>query len=94
MHGLNVQDEREGISTRLIIVSSSGPWTLQRYTLAHELGHSLYNDAGQVIVDLVEEPDRLPELRAENSLAISCSRHVRSSEMSRLRERKAFHGEY
>lgn len=65
MHGLNVQDEREGISKRLIIVSTLGPWTLQRYTLAHELGHALYNDAGQVIVDLVEVPDRLPELRAE-----------------------------
>jgi hypothetical protein len=66
MHGLNVQDEREGVATRLIIVSTRGPWTLERYTIAHELAHALYNDAGQVIVDLVEIPDRLPELRAES----------------------------
>jgi hypothetical protein len=65
LHGLNVRDEREGTPTRLIMVSTLGPWTLQRYTLAHELSHALYDDAGQVIVDLVEVPDRLPELRAE-----------------------------
>lgn len=66
MHGLNVQDEREGVATRLIVVSTRGPWTLQRYTIAHEVGHALYDDAGQVIVDLVEIPDRLPERRAES----------------------------
>jgi hypothetical protein len=65
MHGLNVQDAREGTVTRLIIVSTSGPWTLQRYTLAHELCHALYDDVGQIIVDLVDVPDRLPEVRAE-----------------------------
>jgi len=66
MHGLNVRDEREGTPTRVIIVSTLGPWTQQRYTLAHELCHALYDDAGQVIVDLVEVPERLPELRAES----------------------------
>jgi hypothetical protein len=65
VHGLNVQDAREGTVTRLIIVSTSGPWTQQRYTLAHEVCHGLYDDAGQVIVDLVEVPDLLPEVRAE-----------------------------
>src|SRR6516225_640600 len=35
VHGLNVRDEREGIPTRVIIVSALGPWTQQRYTLAH-----------------------------------------------------------
>lgn len=65
VHGLNVRDGREGMVTRLIIISTQGPWTLQRYTLAHELCHALYDDDGQVIVDLVEIPDRLPELRAE-----------------------------
>jgi hypothetical protein len=65
MHGLNVQDAREGTVTRLIIISTYGPWTLQRYSLAHELCHALYDDAGQVIVDLVDIPDRLPEVRAE-----------------------------
>jgi hypothetical protein len=66
MYGLNVQDEREGVPTRLIIVSTLSPWTQQRYTLSHELCHALYDDAGQVIVDVVEEPVRLPEVRAES----------------------------
>lgn len=65
MHGLNVRDEREGIPTRVIVISSCGPWTLQRYTLAHELCHGLYDDPGQVIVDCVDTPEVLPELRAE-----------------------------
>ena len=66
MHGLTVLDEREGVATRVIIVSTRGPWTMQRYTIAHELSHALYMDAGQVIVDLVDIPERLPELRAES----------------------------
>ena len=66
MHGLTVLDEREGVATRVIIVSTWGPWTMQRYTIAHELSHALYMDAGQVIVDLVDIPERLPELRAES----------------------------
>lgn len=66
MFGLNVQDEREGSTTRLIIISTRSPWTQQRYTLAHELCHALYDDIGQVIVDTVDVPDRLPELRAES----------------------------
>jgi IrrE N-terminal-like domain len=65
MHGFNVQDAREGAVTRLIVISTRGPWTLQRYTLAHEICHGLYNDDGQVIVDSVETPERLPELRAD-----------------------------
>lgn len=65
VHGLNVQDAREGTVTRLILVSTRGPWTQQRYTLAHELCHALYDDEGQVIVDFVDVPDVLPELRAE-----------------------------
>jgi Zn-dependent peptidase ImmA (M78 family) len=65
MHGLNVRDEREGVPIRVIVISTNGPWTLQRYTLAHELCHALYDDPGQVIIDLVDVPERLPELRAE-----------------------------
>jgi Zn-dependent peptidase ImmA (M78 family) len=65
MHGFTVRDEREGEPTRVIVVSTHGPWTLQRYTLAHELCHALYDDPGQIIIDLVVIPDRLPELRAE-----------------------------
>ena len=64
--GFNVRDAREGTVTRLIIVSTRDPWTRQRYTLAHEICHGLYDDDGQVIVDLVDVPDVLPELRAES----------------------------
>jgi hypothetical protein len=64
--GFNVRDEREGTVTRLIIISTLDPWTRQRYTLAHEICHGLYDDDGQVIVDLVDVPDVLPELRAES----------------------------
>jgi hypothetical protein len=66
VHGFNVQDAREGAMTRLIIISTEGPWTLQRYTLAHEICHGLYDDDGQVIVDLIDVPDLLAEVRAES----------------------------
>lgn len=87
MHGLNVQDQREGIVTRLIIVSTRGPWTLRRYTLAHELCHALYDDAGRVIVDVVEEPVRLPEVRAESfarHLLLPADALARDVEQARL----------
>ncbi|MEU7863835.1 ImmA/IrrE family metallo-endopeptidase [Nonomuraea sp. NPDC049141] len=65
IHGLNIRDEREGRPSRIIVVSTRGPWTMQRYTIAHELCHALYDDKDQVIVDRVDLPDVLPELRAE-----------------------------
>ncbi|MFF2058970.1 ImmA/IrrE family metallo-endopeptidase [Rhodococcus qingshengii] len=65
VHGLNVRDERDGITSRVIVVSTRDPWTRQRFTLAHELCHGLYDDDGQVIVDQINVPETLPELRAE-----------------------------
>ena len=65
VHGLNVRDERDGITSRVIVVSTRDPWTRQRFTLAHELCHGLYDDDGQVIVDEIDVPETLPELRAE-----------------------------
>lgn len=65
LHGLNIRDEREGRVTRVIIVSARDVWTRQRFTLAHELCHALYDDPGQVIVDRVEVPDIVPEVRAQ-----------------------------
>jgi len=66
VHGLNVLDSRGGVPVRVIVVSTERPWTVQRFTLAHELCHALYGDAGQVIVDRLEVPDnRLAEVRAE-----------------------------
>ncbi|WP_445186990.1 ImmA/IrrE family metallo-endopeptidase [Pseudonocardia sp. Cha107L01] len=64
--GLNVRDEREGYTSRVIIISCREAWTRQRYTLAHELCHALYDDEGQVIVDNVDSPDLLPERRADS----------------------------
>lgn len=65
IHGLNVRDERSGYGARVIIVNCNDYWTRQRFTLAHELAHALYNDDGQVIVDTIGEPDYLPERRAD-----------------------------
>lgn len=65
VHGLNVRDVRSGGLRRLVLVSSADVWTKQRYTLAHEMCHALYDDADQVIVDRADEPDAIPEWRAE-----------------------------
>jgi Zn-dependent peptidase ImmA (M78 family) len=65
VHGLNVRQEHRGRVLRAILVSTRDPWTRQRYTLAHEMCHGLYDDEGQVIIDEVTVPDTLPELRAE-----------------------------
>ncbi|UZJ26902.1 ImmA/IrrE family metallo-endopeptidase (plasmid) [Rhodococcus antarcticus] len=66
VHGLNVRDLRTGGAHRVILVSSTDVWAKQRYTLAHELCHALYDDKDQVIVDRAEEPEALPEWRAES----------------------------
>lgn len=66
VNGLNVRDLRTGDARRVVLVSSSVVWAKQRYTLAHELCHALYDDEDQVvIVDRAEVPERLPEWRAE-----------------------------
>lgn len=66
VHGLNVRDLRSGGAHRVVLVSSTDVWAKQRYTLAHELCHALYDDEDQVIVDRAEEPEALPEWRAES----------------------------
>ena len=65
LHGLNVRDERDGTPSRVVVVSTRDGWPRQRFTLAHELCHALYDDPGQVIVDTVDHPEVLTELRAE-----------------------------
>jgi len=65
VHGLNVRDLRSGGADRVVLVSSADVWAKQRYTLAHELCHALYDNEDQVIVDRAEEPEALPEWRAE-----------------------------
>lgn len=66
VHGLNVRDLRSGGADRVVLVSSADVWAKQRYTLAHELCHALYDDQDQLIVDRAEEPEALPEWRAES----------------------------
>lgn len=66
VHGLTVRDEREGAPSRAIVISTCDLWTRQRFTLAHEMCHALYDDEGQVIIDRVDVPEILPELRAES----------------------------
>jgi Zn-dependent peptidase ImmA (M78 family) len=66
VRGLNVlQQSSGGPPRRIVVITADEPWTAQRFTLAHELCHGLYNDQGQVIVDDVDTPDTKPELRAE-----------------------------
>ncbi|MER6574705.1 ImmA/IrrE family metallo-endopeptidase [Nonomuraea sp. NPDC001023] len=65
LHGINVRDDSNDQVRRAIVVSSGDYWTRQRFTLAHELCHGLYDDEGQIIVDEVDVPQTLPELRAE-----------------------------
>jgi transcriptional regulator with XRE-family HTH domain len=59
---------------RLILISNSGSWTRQRFTLAHELGHILAGDAQDLLVDIdvMSSPVRRAdtELRA-NAFAAS-----------------------
>lgn len=65
LHGFNVRDQRSGSVRRAIVISTRGGWPMQRYTLAHELCHALFDDAGQVIFDHLEDPDLKEEARAE-----------------------------
>lgn len=65
VHGLNVRDLRSGGPDRVVLVSSADVWAKQRYTLAHEFCHALYDDEDQLIVDRAEEPVAEPEWRAE-----------------------------
>jgi hypothetical protein len=82
VHGLNVRQESDGETRRVIIVNCAGDyWTRQRFTLAHELCHGVYDDPGQVIIDEIEVPDTLPELRAE-----SFARHLLLTERALQRE--------
>lgn len=62
--GLNARDEHDGAVCRVILVNATDPWQRRRFTIAHELAHSLFDDAGQVIVDELEDSSRLEEVRA------------------------------
>lgn len=62
--GLTARDEHDGVVDRVVLVNAHELWTRQRFTVAHELGHCVFDDTGQVIVDDLLESDRLEEIRA------------------------------
>jgi Zn-dependent peptidase ImmA (M78 family) len=66
VHGLAVREQRGGLQSDWIVFINSGDsWGRQRYTLAHELCHVLYNDVGQVIVERAKPGEKSTEWRAD-----------------------------
>ncbi|WP_034593964.1 XRE family transcriptional regulator [Hamadaea tsunoensis] len=67
LDGLSWQTDQR----RLILLAATQQWTRQRFTLAHELGHLLGDDARQVVVDRHVSPgvDRDPTEVSANSFA-------------------------
>jgi hypothetical protein len=70
VHGISVPENRGSRKAWAILINSHDYWALQRFTLAHELSHVLYEDSGQIIVDRAQTSDALPEIIAD-----SFSRH-------------------
>ncbi|MFJ8614121.1 ImmA/IrrE family metallo-endopeptidase [Streptomyces sp. NPDC093675] len=70
VHGISVPERRGSRMSWAILINSNDYWALQRFTLAHELSHVLYQDSGQFIVDRAQNSDAIPEIIAD-----SFSRH-------------------
>ncbi|WP_328674193.1 ImmA/IrrE family metallo-endopeptidase [Streptomyces sp. NBC_00328] len=70
VHGISVPEIRGSRKVWAILVNSHDYWALQRFTLAHELSHVLYQDSGQIIVDRAQTSNAIPEIIAD-----SFSRH-------------------
>ncbi len=70
VHGISVPENRGDRKSWAILINSDDYWALQRFTLAHELSHVLYEDSGQIIVDRAIPSDAIPEIIAD-----SFSRH-------------------
>lgn len=66
VHGMSVREKREADARWIVVINSSDWWSRQRYTMAHELCHVLYDDEGQVIVERAELGDRTVEWRADS----------------------------
>lgn len=67
VHGITVHDSSDSKWRGVIFVHSGDWWTRQRYTLAHELAHVIFQDNQPVIVDRagsIDERDKV-EWRAE-----------------------------
>ncbi|MFJ7201120.1 MULTISPECIES: ImmA/IrrE family metallo-endopeptidase [unclassified Streptomyces] len=70
VHGISVPENRGNRKTWAILINSNDYWALQRFTLAHELSHVLYQDSGQFIIDRAQNSNAIPEIIAD-----SFSRH-------------------
>ncbi|MFJ4487079.1 ImmA/IrrE family metallo-endopeptidase [Streptomyces longwoodensis] len=70
VHGISVPEIRGDRKIWAILVNSKDYWALQRFTLAHELSHVLYQDSGQFIIDRAQNSHAIPEIIAD-----SFSRH-------------------
>ncbi|MFF5044692.1 ImmA/IrrE family metallo-endopeptidase [Streptomyces nigra] len=70
VHGISVPEIRSNRKIWAILINSNDYWALQRFTLAHELSHVLYQDSGQFIIDRAQNSHAIPEIIAD-----SFSRH-------------------
>ncbi|WP_033227524.1 ImmA/IrrE family metallo-endopeptidase, partial [Streptomyces sp. NRRL F-6674] len=70
VHGISVPEIHENRQTWAILINSDDYWALQRFTLAHELSHVLYQDSGQIIIERAQNSNAIPEIIAD-----SFSRH-------------------
>ncbi|MFG2825641.1 ImmA/IrrE family metallo-endopeptidase [Kitasatospora sp. NPDC048365] len=66
VHGISVPEIRGSRKVWVVLVNSDDYWTRQRFTLAHELSHIVYQDSGQFIVDRAQNSDALPEIIADS----------------------------
>ncbi|MFF9600941.1 ImmA/IrrE family metallo-endopeptidase [Streptomyces sp. NPDC014684] len=66
VHGISVPEVRDDLVKWVVLINSKDGWGRQRYTLAHELSHILYQDTGQVIVERATVEDKRPERIADS----------------------------
>ncbi|MFG3055518.1 ImmA/IrrE family metallo-endopeptidase [Kitasatospora sp. NPDC048239] len=66
VHGISVPEEHQNRKRWVVLINCNDYWARQRFSLAHELSHVLYQDAGQVIVDRTEPPELRPEIIADS----------------------------
>ncbi|WP_306215018.1 ImmA/IrrE family metallo-endopeptidase [Actinoplanes sp. RD1] len=103
LHGITVRDDSGRSAETVIMVNSNDWWGRQRFTLAHELCHVLFEDSGTLTVNekqAAAEAPNLNELRAD-----VFARHLlapngavrkfwRSSDVSSRRSMSATLGEF
>ncbi|MFF1875172.1 ImmA/IrrE family metallo-endopeptidase [Kitasatospora herbaricolor] len=66
VHGISAPEARGAHKRWVVLINCNDYQVRQRYTLAHELSHILYEDTGQVIVDRAEHSEVRPEIVADS----------------------------